>query len=309
MNTKLGLRPWTPNDLPAPRSVPVTVIILTKNEAANIERGIKSATWANQIVVIDCGSTDATVPLAHRAGAEIVQEPWRGFAAQREFALRHPSVRHEWVYFLDADEWVSDGLAVEIGELVQDPRHVAYAQRFRMIFMDRWIKHCGWYKGSWIVRLMRRSEVHYGMEAAGERVLAKSVGRMRHDIVDEDRKGIASWLRKHVRYAELEVQQKAESPGLMERWRTFYARRSVDSRPLPRAIAKDLVYPTIPAKPAAMFFYMYVLRAGFLDGAAGLTFCLYHAWYRFTIERLRISREIATRTDGSSMGTTASTCS
>ena len=301
MKKTLGLRAWTPADFPLTKSVPVTVIILTKNEAPNIERSLESAGWADQVVVVDCGSTDDTVTLAREAGAEIVEEPWRGFAAQREFALRHPTVRHEWVYFLDADEWVSDGLANEIAMVVRNPRYDSYAQRFRLVFMGRWIRHCGWYRGSWIIRLMRRSAVRFGTEMAGERVLTNSVGRMQNDIVDEDRKGLAAWLHKHVGYAELEVRQQGARQGVRLRWGAFRERLSTDSRPLPRAVAKDLIYPFVPAKPAALFIYMYVIRLGLLDGRPGLTFCLYHAWYRMTIEVMRYLDSGTRRSAGDSI--------
>jgi glycosyltransferase involved in cell wall biosynthesis len=281
--TSLKLRPYRQGDTPLPGSVQVSVVILTKNEAVNIGRCIASVSWAAQVIVLDSGSTDDTVERAARAGAEVVIEPWRGFAAQREAALRLPVLLHDWVYFVDADEWVSEALAREVDEVVRHGVHDAYAQRFRLVFMGRWIRHCGWYRGSWIVRLMRASRTSFGSEGAGERAQAASIGRLENDIVDEDLKGFVSWLHKHVRYAELEANQQAKDQNLLQRWRTLRRRRPTDSRPLARALAKDLAYPALPGKPAAMFLYMYIVRLGFLDGPPGLYFCFYHAWYRVTI--------------------------
>ena len=105
--TKLGLRPYGAGDSPAPGTVPVSVVVLTCDEESNIRRCLASVQWADQVVVVDSGSTDDTVPLARSLGAEIVEQPWLGFSAQREFALRLPELRHDWVYFVDADEWVS----------------------------------------------------------------------------------------------------------------------------------------------------------------------------------------------------------
>ena len=109
--TRLGLRPYRAGDDPAPGSVPVSVVVLTSDEEVNIRRCLASVAWADQVVVIDSGSTDATVPIARSLGAEVVEQPWLGFSGQREFALRLPELRHDWVYFVDADEWVSPQLA------------------------------------------------------------------------------------------------------------------------------------------------------------------------------------------------------
>ena len=105
--TKLSLRPHKPGDAPGRRSVPVSVVVLTRDEELNIRRCLGSVTWADQVVVVDSGSVDDTVPVARSHGAEIVEQPWLGFSAQREFALRLPLLRHDWVYFVDADQWIS----------------------------------------------------------------------------------------------------------------------------------------------------------------------------------------------------------
>jgi hypothetical protein len=111
------------------------------------------------------------------------------------------------------------------------------------------------------------------------------VRRLDHDIVDEDRKGLAAWLHKHVRYAELKCEQRARPVPLPERLRTLRYGRT--SRPLARSILKELVFPSVPAKPAALFLYMYVARFGFLDGMAGLRFCFYHAWLEMSVTSLQ----------------------
>ena len=120
--TRLGLRPYQAGDDPPPGSVPVSVVVLTLNEEPNIRRCLASVAWADQVVVVDSGSADGTVPVARSLGAEVVEQPWLGFSAQREYALRLPLLRHDWVYFVDADEWVSPQLAAEIAAQLADPR-------------------------------------------------------------------------------------------------------------------------------------------------------------------------------------------
>jgi glycosyltransferase involved in cell wall biosynthesis len=284
--TRLGLRPYRPGDDPPPGSVPVSVVVLTLNEEPNIRRCLASVAWADQVVVVDAGSADDTVTLAQQAGAEVVDQPWLGFSAQREFALRLPILRHDWVYFVDADEWVSERLAAEIAVCLKDPRCAGFTHRVRVVFMGTWIRHCGWYAGFWVVRLIDRRHARWDQNPVNERVrVSGRVRRLANDLVDEDRKGVAAWLHKHVRYAQLEAGRRARPAPWPDRIRAI--RRREDSRPLARAVAKDLIYPYLPAKSAALFLYMYVARLGFLDGVAGLRFCLFHAWYEVAVAALQ----------------------
>jgi glycosyltransferase involved in cell wall biosynthesis len=288
--TRIGLRPYRDGDAPARGSVPVSVIVLTWNEEPNIRACLSSLAWADQVLVVDSGSGDGTVPVALSLGAEVVAQPWLGFSGQREFALRLPELRHDWVYFVDADEWVSPQLAREISDCLSAPSCAAYAQRFRLIFQGTWIRHCGWYGGSWIVRLADRRYTKFDGSLVGERFCVDGpTGQLRHDLVDEDHKGLAAWLHKHIRYAELEAARRGQPPSLPQRLRTL--RTGPDTRPMIRAILKDVIFPSVPAKPVALFLFMYLVRLGLLDGRAGLRFCFFHAWYEASVAALR--REIA----------------
>jgi glycosyltransferase involved in cell wall biosynthesis len=286
--TKLGLRPYRPGDDPVPASVPVSVVILTRDEEPNIRRCLGSVAWANQVVVVDSGSTDDTVPVARSLGAEVVEQPWLGYSGQREFALRLPLLRHDWIYFVDADEWISPQLAHEISGRLRAPSYVAFSHRLRLVFERTWIRHCGWYSGSWVVRLVDKRYTKYDGSLVGERACVDGpVCRLRNDIVDDDRKGLAAWLRKHVHYAELEARRRGKPTPLRQRVRAFRSRD--DTRPLIRAVMKDVVFPSVPAKPVALFTYMYVARLGLLDGLAGLRFCFFHAWFEACVAALRVS--------------------
>jgi glycosyltransferase involved in cell wall biosynthesis len=284
--TKLDLRPYRAGDDPASGSVPVSVVVLTRDEEPNIRRCLASVAWADQVVVVDSGSTDDTVPIARSLGVEVVEQPWLGFSAQREFALRLPLLRRDWVYFVDADEWTSPELAGEIGVRLGEPSCAAFSQRFRLVFQGTWIRHCGWYGGSWIVRLVDRRYTKFDESRVGERVRVDGpVGRLRHDIVDEDLKGLVVWLRKHVHYAQLEAERRGRQGLFRDRLAALRSRG--DTRPMIRAVLKDVVFPSIPAKPAALFLYMYIVRLGVLDGLAGLRFCFFHAWHEACVNALR----------------------
>ena len=296
---KLGLVPYRDGDAPSPRGVPVTVVILARDEAPNLVHSIPSCAWADQVVVVDSESSDETVEVARGLGADVVVEPWRGFSAQRAFALEHPIIANEWIYFVDADEWVSAQLAAEISETLRSPTHDAYRQRRRLVFAGSWIRHCGWYGGSWLTRLVRRDSTSFALDDWVDRPrIDGSIGTLSNDLVDQDRKGLASWLHKHVAYAELEAERRRSRPPLRTALRSWRSLRQTDTRPWGRAVLKDLVFPRVPAKPLGMFLYMYVLRLGFLDGLTGLRFCFFHAWFQVTVNALDDSRRRRAPTAG-----------
>ena len=140
---------------------------------------------------------------------------------------------------------------------LRSPTCAAYAHRLRLVFQGTWIRHCGWYRGSWVVRLVDRRHAKFDSGPVGERACVDGpVGRLHNDIVDDDRKGLAAWLHKHVRYAELEAQRRASTAPMSQRLHTLRARHN--TRPLIRAVLKDLIFPVVPAKPVALFLYMYM---------------------------------------------------
>ncbi|WP_250281195.1 MULTISPECIES: glycosyltransferase family 2 protein [unclassified Frankia] len=274
---------------PPPGSVPVTAIILARDERRDIARAVRSAGWCAQVVVVDSGSTDGTPQIARELGATVWEQPWRGFAGQREWAMRQPGVQHDWVYFLDADEWVPVALAAEIAERLGREDCAAYTHRRRFFFLGRWIAHCGWYANSWQARLLdRRSASFATAEEFSERPSVNgTILPLEHDVIDQDSKGLACWLHKHITYAELEARRRGTSSGpLRQLRRVLGPDRATSSRPLSRAIARDVVLPLLPCKMVVTFVYMYVFRSGWRDGWQGLAFCLHRAWHEKMIRLL-----------------------
>lgn len=281
--TALDLQPYDQTSGPPAGSVPISVIVLTKNESMNIQRCLASTSWAAQQVVVDSGSTDGTPSLASASGAVVLHHEWEGFAVQREWALRHPVIEHEWIFFVDADEWTSPRLACEVSDKL-DSGFSAFRLRNRLVFCGRWMRHSGWYSGSWVIRLMKRSHAHYDpRETVSERAIIDGpVGELRNDLVDDDRKGLPTWLRKHLSYAELKARRRVRQPALRAKLDRF---TDTDRQGIARTrfFAKEFVFPLLPAKPIALFLYMYIFRMGFLDGSVGLRFCLLHAWHEYTV--------------------------
>jgi glycosyltransferase involved in cell wall biosynthesis len=156
---------------------PITVTIITLNEENNLPRAIESVRWADEVVVVDSGSTDQTVELARQLGAKVFHNSWQGYGQQKNYAQRQAS--HDWILNIDADESVSPVLAQEIDQVltaVNEGRSQAKGFFFprRTFYLGRWIRHGGWYP-NYLVRLAdRRSaswsepQVHEALEVQGE---------------------------------------------------------------------------------------------------------------------------------------------
>jgi glycosyltransferase involved in cell wall biosynthesis len=236
----------------------LSVALITLNEAANLPRTLASVSWAQEIVVVDSGSTDATVEIAQKAGARVFQEPWKGFALQKNSAIAHAT--GDWVLSLDADEEVSPDLAREIqGLLVGEPAFSAYRIPRLNHFLGRPMRHGGYWPDPKL-RLFRpgaarfaQRPVHETMEATGR------VGTLRYPLL-------------HHCYPTLD-----DYIDHMNRYSSAGAQMLVESGRAPRSLA-SLAWNAL-LNPLATFVYNYIFRAGFLDGREGLLQHLNHSVY------------------------------
>lgn len=271
-------------DLPPP--VPISVIVLTFNEAANIATCLDSvAGWADEIFVVDSGSTDNTVEIAGRYTSEIVTHPFVNQSQQFNWAIDHLPIRTAWVMRLDADEYLLPELRQEIGRVLPTLSDdvTGIMMKRRVYFQGRWIRHGGYYP-TWLLRLFRRGWARSEELSMDEHivVLTGRTIRLQHDFVDFNRMSLAQWLAKHARYAarEAEAVEAAEGgvrPALLS------------SQPARKRWLKKNVYRRFPpfVRALAFFLYRYIMRAGFLDGPQGLIFhVLQGFWYRFYIDAL-----------------------
>jgi len=187
----------------------ISAVIITKNEERNIERCITSVRWADEVIVVDSGSTDATAAISARLGARVIVKSWEGFAAQKEFAAAQAS--SDWVLSLDADEEVTPELRAEIQAMLSASREPA-ADGYRMprksFFLGTWIRHGGWYPG-YQMRLFRRSAafmnhrpVHEGFEVRG------AVGTLDAPLNHYTYDTIRQYLDKMNDYTSLDVMNK-----------------------------------------------------------------------------------------------------
>lgn len=265
----------------------VTVIIPTLDEATHIARCVSSARPLGRVVVVDCGSHDATREIATEHGAEVVEHAWEGHARQKNWALANTGIATDWVLFLDADEYL-DGEAIdEIRQAVQDPEAAGYYLPRRYIFLGRELRHAWWYP-DYQLRLFRRSgarcedvRVHEHMIVDGE------VKTLRAAIMHDNRKGLAAFVERHNRYSDLEADEILD-PG-RDRKRGAITGSWAERR---RAL-KDRIWFRLPARPLLRFVWLYVVRRGFLDGRRGLLFCMLIAMYEFMIDAKLAERRLA----------------
>jgi glycosyltransferase involved in cell wall biosynthesis len=198
---------------------PISATIITHNEATHITRTIRSLDCADEILVVDSGSTDDTVQIAEGLGARVIVHPWEGFAAQKNFAVRE--ARHDWVLSLDADEELDEEARDAIRTWKQsEPRAVAYRFARRARYLGRWILHSGWYP-DWKIRLFHRGRARWQGDYVHESVVADGPietlpGEILHytcDTLDEHRKRIEFYTDLAAR----EMYDRRARGGVMQR--------------------------------------------------------------------------------------------
>jgi glycosyltransferase involved in cell wall biosynthesis len=222
---------------------PLSAVLITRNAAAQLEPCLASLAFADEIVVVDAGSEDATPALAAGRGARVIEHEWLGFGRQKQFAV--DAAAHDWVLCVDADERVSDALAASIGRALEAPTAPVYRMARRNRFLGRWLAHGEGYP-DWSPRLFDRRAARWSDDPVHEKVLyATTPGTLDGDLLHDSAETLSAYLDKQNRYTTLAAEQ-------------LFA----DGR---RVGALHLF-----ASPLVRFLKFYVFRLGFLDGLPGL---------------------------------------
>ena len=270
----------------------LNIIILTHQEEANLPHALRSVQGLDcEVFVVDSGSTDRTVALAEAAGARVVTHPFESQARQLNWALDTLPLTASWTLRLDADERLTEDLAREIGRALADSPAdvVAYLIKRRVYFWGRWIRFGGYYP-TWLLRLWRtgmaRSEDSWMDEHMV--VTGGAIGRLLHDIIDENHKGLTFWIDKHNRYSDREIMamDAISAERTHERLGGTVARRR---------FFKNAIYRRSPLflRAFAYWFLRYILLLGFLDGRPGFVFhFLQGFWYRLIIDAKMYERRM-----------------
>ncbi|HND63194.1 MAG TPA: glycosyltransferase family 2 protein, partial [Opitutaceae bacterium] len=236
----------------------------------------------DDVVVLDSGSTDRTVELARAAGARVFTRKFDDFAGQRNHAQTEIPFRHPWVFHLDADEQMTPELIAECrarAEADLDGFMVAP----RMMFRGRWIPRCTDFP-AYQARYVRAPQFRFIQVGHGQREApGQKLGHLSTNYLhDLSAGGEEEWLEKHRRYARAEAAEHVRHDAGIP-WSDLWSGERLRRR---RAL-KRLSY-ALPFRPALRFLYQYVLRGGFLDGAAGFRYCRLLARYEaFAVEELR----------------------
>ena len=248
-----------------PRST-LSVAIITFNEADNLERTLSSVRFADEIVVVDSGSTDRTVAIARSFGAKVFSEEWKGFALQKNSAI--DKCTGTWVVSLDADEELTEELGAEIrGMLEADadmmPQVDGYRLRLRHVFLGRWMRYGGYYPDMKL-RLFRRvtsaGVAHFTDRPVHESItVAGRVEAMTKDFLHHGYPNLEIYLEHMNRYSMLGAR--------------IVAAKGKISRSLPAFLWNVALVPKLT------FVWNYFFRLGFLDGREGLLLHLYHSAY------------------------------
>ena len=278
----------------------IEVIIPVKNEEINLPFALASVQeWADRVWVIDSESTDKTCEIAKDSGAELVVKPWLGYAKQKNWALDTLDLKADWIFFLDADEAILPELRDELLAIaskdVDKVNESAFNINRYFIFLGKRIRHCGYYP-SWNVRFFKRGkaryeerEVHEHMVVDGETSYLK--GHMEH----YDRRGLELYMAKHNHYSTLEAIEILQQATTKDETIDAKLFGSAQQR---RRWIKRHIYPRLPARWLFRFFWMYLLRLGFLDGINGLRFCLFISSYELLISLKTVELQQEEISDG-----------
>lgn len=267
-------------------TTPLTVIILTYNEEQNLPQVLKSVCgWANQIIVLDSFSIDHTVEIAKHYGCEIFQNKFENYAKQRNFALQLP-IKSEWVFFLDADEWLPMDLKDEITKVIEkNPQENGFYIKRRFIWMGRWIRR-GYYP-TWILRLFRNGKGKCEERGVNEHIIVEgNVAYLKNDFIHEDRKGISDWIDKHNRYATREAEELVKT-RFKEYKQEEIPARFLGSQAERKRWTRKNIWEKLPlfVRPFIFFVYRYFFRAGFLDGREAFIYhFLQSLWFPLIID-------------------------
>lgn len=228
---------------PAPR--PVSAVLITLDAAASLAATLETLAFADEIVVVDSGSTDGTPDVARRYGARVIEQAWLGFGPQKAFAVAQ--ARNDWVLCLDADERLSPALAASIAEALGGPGDPVY-QAWRMArcnrFLGRYLRHGEGYP-DWNLRLFHRAHARWSDDAVHEHVVTETpVGTLAGDLLHDSAETLAGYLQKQNRYTTLAA-EAAVTAG------------------------KQVGAARLLLSPVVRFVKFYLVRQGFRDGLPG----------------------------------------
>ncbi len=285
-------------------TIPLSVLIPTRNEAANLPRCLAPLIgWAEEIVVVDSGSTDGTQTLARAAGATVLDFRYTGgWPKKRQWALDTHPFRNDWILLLDADEILQDGIKDEIAAAIVSDAADGYWLKFQLHFLGRPLRHGGF--DLWKLFLFRRGLGHYERRIRGQQTAAMSdievhehvvvdgrVQRLHSPVRHENWNSLYRYIAKHNEYSDWEARVYLEGDG-GEVVPRLFGSQSERRRWLKKRLVR------LPGFPLLTFLYHYVLRRGFLDGRPGFIYCTLKGIQRFHSKAKWYELQLAEKENG-----------
>jgi len=263
----------------------ISVVVLTYNSEATLAKTLEAASQVStDIYVVDSFSVDRTPAIAQQYGANLVTHPFVNYAAQRNWAIDHLPLKHDWELHLDADERLSETLAAELAALLQREPAAAvngyYISRL-VHFLGRPIRHGGMFP-IWHMRLFRRRSGRCEEREYDQHFIVQgSTERLKGPLIDDNQMPLSEWVSRHNRWSDAEVRE------LLRESHVVGLRPALTGNPLERKRYFRTIYNRMPLFLRAwlLFVYRYFIRLGFLDGTEGLIFFfLQTLWFRFLID-------------------------
>ncbi|GIZ10041.1 glycosyltransferase family 2 protein [Flavobacterium sp. UMI-01] len=260
--------------------IPVTVIVSVKNEALNLPSCLEKLMQFAQIIVVDSGSTDGTQNIALSMGAEVIEFKWNGkFPKKRNWALQNATLHHEWVLFLDADEFVTKAFVEEVAIKIQDPTYNGFTIQFQNYFMGKKLKYGYGFQKSALFRKSKGAYEkveedmwsHLDMEVHEHPIIEGKVGVIHAKVVHKDFKDLDHYIAKHNAYSSWEAQRYLQ----LKQSKNYLL--SLNQKIKYNLLNTGLL-------PIVYFLGAYVLKLGFLDGKEGFYLACYKSHYFFQIQ-------------------------
>lgn len=262
----------------------IEVLIPTLNEAAVIRDTVQNALAIGPVFVLDSLSTDGTQQIARDAGATVIEQRFLGYARQKNWGLENLPFKGEWVFILDADERITPKLRTELLNTIQNPKAEGFFVNRVVLFMGRAIRHGGLYP-SWNLRFFRRGKCRYEDRSVHEHMVCDGpTNYLRNEMLHIRGESMHEWIRKHIRYADLESDEWVKLKFGQEAGAS--AERLFSHTLKYRQYLRREVWPRTPLKPVLRYVYMYLLRLGVLDGIAGVHMATMMSIYEYIIELL-----------------------
>lgn len=259
----------------------VSILILTKNEQQDLPGCLASVAWSDDIHVYDSQSTDQTTDIAEQNGAKVTRRPFDNWASHQNWGLQNIPFKHEWVFYIDADERMTPELASAVKAAASNPNsHVAFSVQRRDFFLGTWLQHVQ--ASPYYMRLFRPEKMRYERLVNPISIADGPVGRLTGHLDHFPfSKGIGHWLDRHNAYSRLEAEQiiRNRLDGKALSLKKAFSAPDFHER---RLHQKELFY-RVPLRPLVKFLLLYIVKRGFLDGRAGLRYALLQSIYEYMI--------------------------